>query len=193
MPKSKLIIEKDVVVFNGRYIQTIKRHFRNRITRKSGVWEMVKRKTHGRIVAVVALTPKLEVILTKIYRVPWKRWMIETCAGLADKKGESEISLARRELLEETGYAVARMEKIISGPFNAGLLADDIVYYLGVGARKVQEPELEDAEDIEVLKIPLKKLEYFLWHPPRGTLVDIKLFAILSLLEKRFANVFKRR
>ncbi|MDO8558547.1 MAG: NUDIX hydrolase [bacterium] len=181
----KLHVKNDIIVYDGKYIQTIERHFRNRKTGYRGTWEMVKRKTYGRIVAVIALTPKKEVILIKIFRIPFKCRIIEACAGLMDKKGESEPDMARRELLEETGYEVSRLRKLVSGPFNTSMLEDEIVYYLGTGARKIQEPELEDAEDIEVLKIPLKKLRTFLLHPPRGVKADVKLFGILHLLKSK--------
>src|SRR3989338_7818128 len=182
--KSTLLIEKDELVFNGKYIRVFRRHFRNRRTGMRGIWEMVQRKTYGRIVAIIALTQKNEAILTKIYRVPIRSWIIECCAGLMDKKGESEKSVARRELLEETGYAVASLRKLAAGPFNAGLRDDEIAYYLGTGAHKVQKPQPEDGEDIEVLTVPLKKLPRLLLHPPRGVKVDIKLLGILYLLEK---------
>lgn len=182
--KSTLLIEKDELVFNGKYIRVFRRHFRNRRTGMRGIWEMVQRKTYGRIVAIIALTQKNEVILTKIYRVPVRSWVIECCAGLMDKKGESEKSVARRELLEETGYAVSSLRELASGPFNAGLRDDEIVYYVGMDARKVQEPQLENAEDIEVLTVPLKKLPQLLLHPPRGIRVDVKLLGMLYLLEK---------
>ncbi len=180
----KLQIKNDIVVYDGKFLQTIKRHFKNRATGKPGVWEMVRRKTYGRIVAVIALTQKREIILIKIFRIPFKCYIIEACAGLMDKKGESEAGMARRELLEETGYKVSRLRRLVAGPFNSGALADEIVYYVGTGARKVKEPELENAEDIEVLKVPLKKLRAFLTRPPRGVKVDMKLFGILYLLEK---------
>ena len=182
--KPKLLIKKDELVFDGKFIRVFRRHFRNRNTGARGVWEMVRRKTYGRIVAIVALTQKNEAILTKIYRVPIRSWIIECCAGLMDKKGESEKSVARRELLEETGYAVASLRKLAAGPFNAGLRDDEIAYYLGTGAYKIQKPQPEDGEDIEVLKVPLKKLPRLLLHPPRGVKVDIKLLGILYLLEK---------
>jgi len=179
---SKLRIEKDELIFNGKFVRVMKRHFRDRKGARR-VWEMAKRKTYGRIVAVVALTPKKEVILIRIYRIPLRSWIIECCAGLMDRAGESEKTVARRELLEETGYAVKRLRTLMSGPFNAGLLADDIVYYLGTGARKVRDPAPEDSEDIEVLRVPLRKLESFLLNPPRGTKVDLKLFGILHFLQ----------
>ena len=181
---SKLIIEKDEIAYDGKYMQTIRRHFKNCETGERGIWEMVRRKTHGRIVCIVPITQKKEVILVKIFRVPAKSWIIEACAGLMDRKGESEELLARRELLEETGYKVGRAVKLMEGPYNSGLTADEIITFLGFGAKKVQEPFLEPSEDIEVIKVPIKRLGKFLKNPPAAAKVDIKLFAVLYHLEK---------
>lgn len=185
MRKPILRFGKDKIVYNGRFMQTICRPFINTKTKERGVWELVRRKTYGRIVAVEAITTERRIILTKIYRVPPKAWVIEAPAGLADKKGESDEALARRELLEETGYSVKRLKPIMAGYFNAGMLEDELVYFLGTGAKKVQEPEHEDAEDIEVITVPISRFERFLKHPPEGMKIDLKLHALVPFL-KRF-------
>jgi len=181
---SKLRIIKDKIVYDGKYIQLIERHFRNTLIEEDGVWEMVRRKIHSRIVAIIAITDSNEVILANSYRLPCESWVVEACAGIADREGESEEDLARRELLEETGYKVDSVKELIAGPFSAGSFADEIVFYAGYGAKKVQEPQLEVGEDIEVIKIPLRDLHQFLLNPPKNTKVDVKLFGVLYLLEK---------
>lgn len=185
MPKIR--IGKDEVVYDGIFLQTIKRHFRGRY-KKDGLWEMVRRRIYGKIVFVAPITDKQELVLIKMYRIPLKAYSIELCAGLPDKKGESEIQIAKRELLEETGYRARRFEKIMSGPYNTGLVADEISVYLATGAHYAQKPKLENSEDITVLKIPLKRAYHFLLHPPRGVKVDTKIFAVLYLLKKRGYN-----
>ncbi len=182
MPLSHI---KDEVVFDGKYTQMILRHVKGK-SGKPIVWEMVKRKTHGRIVAIVPVTSKKEVILVKIYRVPIQSYVIEACAGLMDVRGESEESAARREMLEETSFRSEKIVRIVSGSFNSGLLADEIVYFIAPDAQKISEPALEDAEDLEVMRMPLEKLESFLEHPPDNVKVDVKLFGILYFLEKMF-------
>ena len=173
MPKIKIL--RDELVFDGRYIKTVKRHYLSR----SGIhknWEMVRRKLFGRIVAIIPVTSKNEIILTKIYRIPLKKYVIELCAGLTDKKSETEIQTIRRELLEETGYKVSKIKKLTAGPYNSGLSETEMIIYLGTDAAKVAKPKPEESEDIEVVKIPLKKAYSFLIHPPKGVLVDIKIF-----------------
>jgi len=176
-------IGKDSIAHEGKYLRMIHRQFRG--SAGSGIWEFVERKTHGPIVAVLPVTKKNEVILIKTLRIPWKRYIVEMCAGLMDKKGESQARLVRRELLEETGYRAGRLEKLIEGPYNAGLSTDSLAIYLAREATYVRKPVLENAEDITVLKVPLARLAHFLAHPPKGVLVDVKLFSILYWLRKR--------
>lgn len=167
---------------DGCFVQLIKRPFINQQTGKSGHWEFVRRKVHGRIVAVVALTPDRQIVLIKIFRVPLNGYIVECCAGLADQRGENETVLARRELLEETGYQCDNLRPIMSGPFNAGLNADEIVFYLGTNARLVAEPQLETAEDIEVMLVPTSDLASFLTNPPNGVRVDVKLWSLIPFV-----------
>lgn len=180
----KLRFGTDEKVWEGKFIHVLKRPFENTDSGAMGHWEVVGRSVRGRIVGVMAVTPQMEVILIKIFRVPLGKYVIECAAGLPDIDGESEVALAERELLEETGYACDKLEAVVSGPPNGGLIADEMVFFLGTGARKVAETEHEGAEDIEVLKIPRAELEHFLCNPPDGALVDLKLWALLPFLAK---------
>ncbi len=180
----RITIGNDRIAYKGKFLTTIHREFRGTHGAK-GVWEMVKRNIHGRIVGVVAITKENKIVMNKIYRVPLKSYILEFPAGLTDKKGESEITLARRELLEETGYATKKFELLVRGPYNAGLTSDELSLYLARGARKVKEPEHENAEDIEVVTIPLSRFSRYLTHPPKGLRIDVKTFGVLYLLRKK--------
>lgn len=175
----------DEVVFDGKYIQTIIRSIRARDGSRV-TWEMVRRKTYGRIVVVLPVTSQQEVILLKIYRVPPRAYILEACAGLMDRAGESEEDAARREMLEETGYISQKLVPLMAGPFNSGLVEDEIVYFLAPDAQKVQEPVLENAEDIELIILPLSGLFSYLQNPPGNMKADIKLFSVLYFLEKMY-------
>ncbi len=186
MPKLKIL--RDEIVFEGQYMRAIKRHFIGR-TGKLCYWETMERKTYGRIVGVIGVTQKEEIVLVKSYRVPLKSYVLELCAGLIDHKKEREEKAARREFLEETGYQAKKIERLVSGPFDTGRAGDEMVIFLATNIVKTKNQSLEEAEDIEVVKIPFKKAYQTLTNPPRNLKIDIKLFGVLYLLRQRGYNI----
>lgn len=176
-------IVKDELVYDGPFIQVIRRQFIGRLG-EQGIWEVVRRKTFGRLIATAALTPEHELILVKIFRWPINNYVLELPAGIMDVEEESEIETAKRELLEETGYKTEKLRPLLNGPFNAGLLADEMAIYFGENARKVTEPKLDNAEDIEVVKVPLKNLIDYL-SKENKTKIDLKVAAIIPFLIKK--------
>ncbi|MBI4119737.1 MAG: NUDIX hydrolase [Parcubacteria group bacterium] len=180
----RIKVIKDEVIYDGRFIQTIRRHFLD-LKGNPKTWEMVSRKTYGRIVAIAALTPERELILEKIYRVPLQDYTLELPAGLMDREGEPEVETIRRELLEETGYKAEDIKLLYAGPFNSGMLNDEMAVYFGLNAKFVQEPRFEDSEDIEVVKVPVKNLIDYLEEKGKIMKVDIKIAALLPYLERR--------
>jgi len=179
----KIKILKDETVYEGKYIRTVIRTYRGR-TGKTKQWEMIKRKSFKKIVAIAPITSRNEIIFTKTYRIPLKKYVIELCAGLTDKKGETESRAAKRELMEETGYAVSKVKKFTTGPYSSGLVDTQMTIYLGFGAKKIQEPKLEESEDIETIILPLKKAYAYFIQSPKNTLVDIKIFSVLAAFKK---------
>lgn len=179
-------ITKREIVFDGSYIKVKKKQFITK-TGKRGIWEAVERKNqYGRPVIIFALTKKKEAILEKIYRVPLEGYTIELPAGLADKKGESEIETANRELLEETGFRAKKMIPVISTTGGSPALIDEeITFFFAPEAEFVGRKENDEGEEIEVLKVPIRKLVDFILNPPENTKVDSKLLAILPILEKK--------
>lgn len=175
---------KKEIAYDGPYLQIWNHHFVSK-TGKKAIWQVAKRKRSRKIVIVFALTKKKEVLLTKQYRIPAGFKVIELPAGLTDKKSESYESAARRELLEETGYRAQKLIKIIEGPFNAGMTGDIAVVFFAPDVEYAQEQNLDDSEEIEVIKVPLKSFVHFVTHSPKKVLVDLKMLGYLPILEKR--------
>lgn len=54
---SNFSITGEEILFDGKFIEVIGKNFHNNSTGGDGLWECVRRKTFGNIVAVVGITP----------------------------------------------------------------------------------------------------------------------------------------
>jgi ADP-ribose pyrophosphatase len=177
-------IIKTETLFNGKYLRLKRKYFQTREGKK-GVWEFIEPKTiNQRSVIIFALTKQKEVILEKIFRVPFEKFSIELPAGRFDKKGEKEIEVARKELLEETGYKAKKLILVLRGKISSSTL-EEMSFYFAPNVELVGKPSLEEGEEIEILKIPLNKLVNFILNPPKNTKIDVKILSILPILREK--------
>jgi ADP-ribose pyrophosphatase len=141
---------------------------------------------------ILPLTESAETILIDQYRVPLGKRVVEFPAGLVGDSEAAEESLetaALRELIEETGYSAARMERVASGPPSAGLSPESVDIFLATGLRKVGEGGGDETEDIEVALVPLSEVDSWLEKKiAEGCAVDPKVYAGLYLLGKSTAK-----
>lgn len=102
-----------------------------------------------RTVFVIPFLTKNKIIITKQFRYLCNRWSLEFPAGRIDKKGDTPLKAAHRELEEETGYKAAKMSKIaLFTPCNG--LSDERCYvYVATDLTKTQQ-QLDDSESIVV-------------------------------------------
>ena len=169
------------IVYKGRYLKVIKKEFLTK-TGKKRFWEYVKRKN---AVVIFPLTKKKEVILERIYRLPIDSFDVELPAGLLDKKGETPREAAKRELLEETGYFAKKLILVFKKPLDPGVFSNELFCFFAPDVELKRKAKTEDTEEIEVLKVPLKKLVDFLLRPPKNTKVDIKILSFLPILKNK--------
>lgn len=177
----KIKILGDEEIYNGQFIKVIKRHYITN-NREKKVWEMIKRTGRHKIISVIGVTPKKEIILVKIYRIPIKSYVIETVMGITDRKGEKISKTAQREFLEETGYQSSKIVKLLKSPHNSGLSAWPVIFYAALDAKKAGKPKLESSEDIEVIKISSSKIIPFLMNNRK---IDIKVLGLILILAQK--------
>ena len=106
--------------------------------------------------AIVALDEDGNIILKKEYRYCYGRNLIEIPAG-GFEKGEDGLEVAKRELLEETGYASDDWQFIGRTVESSAKLTNYMHLYFANHCRKVSEQHLDATEEIEVLVLPLKQ------------------------------------
>ncbi len=179
-------ITKKETLFDGNYLGVVRKHFITE-TGQECFWETIERKNiyNGGAVVIVALTKKRELILERNWRVPIESFVIQFPAGLTDKKGESEEQAARRELLEETGYRAEKLIPIISVPLCPALATTRASHFFAPDVEFTGNIMNDAAEEIEVLKVPLEKLDHFLFNLPEDTELDLRVPGILRILERR--------
>ena len=118
-------------------------------------------------VNMVAITEDGNVLFVKQYRHGADQIMVELPAGVVEDDEEPEIA-ARRELLEETGYAFDKIEyicELFANPATSGNLT---YTYLLTGGKKVQEQDLDSSEDIEVVEMTIEEAKKFLFDNKIG-------------------------
>ncbi len=169
------------IAYKGKYLKVIEKEFLDKNGKKE-IWECVKRKD---AVFIFALTKKKEVILEKIFRVPVNSFVISLPAGTIDKKRDKPQNVARRELLEETGYLAEKLIPFLKFPPNPGVLMEKGILFFVSEVEYTGKRKTEDTEEIEVLKIPLKKLENFLIKQAKYFKIDIKIWGAINILRKK--------
>lgn len=106
--------------------------------------------------AIVALDADGNIILKKEYRYCLDRELIEVPAG-GFEKGEDGLAVAKRELLEETGYASDDWQYIGATVESSAKLTNYMHIYFANYCRKVSGQHLDPTEELDVLVMPLKK------------------------------------
>lgn len=156
--------------------------------RQRGHWEYVERNNPGGAVIIIALTPEDCVLFVEQYRVPIAQKTIEMPAGLIgdleDNGDEDAFLAARRELLEETGYACQDIRFVHAGPSSAGMSTERMVFVRATGLRRVGPGGGDESEQITVHEIAREQAGAWLIGKAReGYSIDPKLFAGLWFLE----------
>ena len=163
-------VPSDSSLFSGKYIEL----------RRKGTWEYVRRVNITGIVVIVPVTDANEIVLVEQYRIPVGARVIELPAGLAgDKPGTETEPLsdaAKRELLEETGYACETMTQVSVGPASPGMSDELLTLFKATGLRKVNSGGGDETEDIIVHTVPLDGFENWLdSQASAGKLIDVKV------------------
>lgn len=109
-------------------------------------------------VNVIALTPAGEILLVRQHRAGIDALSLEIPGGLVDP-GESPLEAARRELLEETGYAPRRMELLGTIDPNPAIQTNVTHTFLAVGCEHVASPKLDCTEELDLVKVPASQAD----------------------------------
>jgi ADP-ribose pyrophosphatase len=132
------------------------------------------------IMAVDDTDKNPRVLLARQYRHPADAFLWELPAGRIDP-GESEITGAKRELLEETGYTAKHWRPALYFYSSPGFLDETMAIYLATGLKRGKAQPEED----ELIKIRMFPLSQLLRMVMTGKIIDGKtISAVLWLAQK---------
>jgi ADP-ribose pyrophosphatase len=162
------------IMWSGKWITAHRR----------GKWEYVSR-ARGIKAAVILAIDGDHVILVEQYRVPVGGRVLELPAGLVGDEdgaeGEQALDSAKRELIEETGYAADHWQDcgvFLSSP---GMTGESFTLLKATGLSKVGPGGGTEAEDIVVHRLPLAGLADALApFRARGVAMDVRLLTVLG-------------
>lgn len=139
---------------------------------------------HPNWVNAVPLTPDEQVILVEQWRHGTRSAHLETPGGLMEER-ETPEQCGARELLEETGYQAGPIVKLGTVHPNPAIQNNLQHYVLATGCRKVAEPILDHAEDINVRLVPLAEIPALIRAGQITHSVVIGAFYWLDLYRRR--------
>jgi 8-oxo-dGTP pyrophosphatase MutT (NUDIX family) len=109
-------------------------------------------------VNIIPLTKENEVVMIKQYRHGNEENTLEIPGGMTDREDKSPKESALRELVEETGYMGNEVFKLGECSPNPAIFNNLLHVYLVKDVEKKYAQNLENTEDIEIVKIHINKI-----------------------------------
>ncbi|WP_449387236.1 GDP-mannose pyrophosphatase NudK [Chryseobacterium lineare] len=192
MQNSNVQIEKTEILSDNWYVL---KKVTFTIRKKDGGFEQQSREAYDRgNGATILLYDKNNgnVILTRQFRLPTfingndSGMMIEACAGLLDNDNPEDC--IRRETEEETGYKIAKVEKIFEAYMSPGSVTEILHFFIAEYSREMKIADgggLDDeGENIEVLELSFDEALQMI---DNGNIKDAKTIMLLQYL--RLKNI----
>lgn len=107
--------------------------------------------------AIVGMNNQKNIILVKQYRHCCGCCSIEIPAGTFETNDKDGLEVAKRELLEETGYVSDCWQYLGSVFESPAKLTNQMHLYFASNCRKICNQNLDEAEEIQVIIVPFKK------------------------------------
>jgi len=173
----------DRIVAETRFLRMIEREG----------WYFVERPNSKGVVTILPLTRERRLIFVEQFRAPLGRKVIEFPAGLmgdeAGHENEAPVIAARRELVEETGYAAQDLEIVATTATSPGMANEMVYFVLAWNLDRVGPGGGVDGENILVHEVPIGEARTWLGERERaGLVIAAKVFAGLYFANERWGR-----
>ncbi|MCZ7669778.1 MAG: NUDIX hydrolase [Chloroflexi bacterium] len=139
---------------------------------------------------IIPITPEGKVVFIHQYRHGTEHVTLEVPGGMVDDTDSDPGAAARREMLEETGYAATQIIPIGVVEPNPAFLNNRCHSYLALNAQWVQKPQFDGAEDIAVEEIELTAVPHLITSGKISHALVVCAFYHLEQLRRRQPQLF---
>jgi 8-oxo-dGTP pyrophosphatase MutT (NUDIX family) len=141
---------------------------------------------HPGAVAVVPVTDTGSVVLVNQYRPAVDRWLLEIPAGTCDVEDEPELTVARRELAEEVGYAATELTLLTRCAITPGFCDELSAVYLATGLTPVPlDRQGIEERHMTIEEVPLERVHTLV---DVGTIIDATTILGLGLAARHLGG-----
>jgi ADP-ribose diphosphatase len=156
-------------IFEGKKVQVLERDG----------WEFVERIKGKSAVVILGVTDDDRILFVEQFRRPVNARVIDFPAGLVGDDGQNDpAETAKKELLEETGYACSHVERLTNGPTSPGITSETVAFYAASGLEQRESGGGVGGEDITVHRIPRNAVADWLQRMNNdGVMIDVKVWA----------------
>jgi nudix-type nucleoside diphosphatase (YffH/AdpP family) len=162
--------------------------------RHDGTWQTETREVYDAASGAAVLLYNLEqrtILLTRQFRIGARLsghegFLLEVPAGVLD--GARPEDRIRKEILEETGYKVDRVDKVLELFASPGSMTERVHYFVAAYEPSMRQNKgggnKDEGEDIEVVELGF---EDALARAASGEIADVKTVVLLQYLQLHLA------
>jgi 8-oxo-dGTP pyrophosphatase MutT (NUDIX family) len=141
-------------------------------------------------VNIIAVTDDGKIPMVYQFRHGSEDFSLEIPGGAMDRKDGNALDAAQRELLEETGYQAKEWHSLGKIQPNPAILDNTCHIYLALGAKKISELDLDEAEELEVRLCDLPEIKDMIREGQLKHALVIAAFELFDLFKKSNPRLF---
>jgi len=161
---------------------------RENVTLDNGVTTDMEFVEHPGATAIIPMLSDSRVLLLRQYRHSLREYIWEIPAGTLDPE-EEMIDCAKRELIEETGYAAEQWQKLGEITPVPGYSDERIYIYLATGL----QPARQDLDKDEIIKVHKIEFSEAVEMIMRGDIQDAKSITGLLMVRNHTGGITSRQ